>query len=135
MLRKIPWLQAERHRIKLSQFGGPQHAIYDSHYGEPFGLFLIKRPQGDLRCVVSDGDYKKAELGEEFAWEHVSVSLANRVPTWDEMCLVKDLFWRDDECVVQYHPPKSEYKNFQQYTLHLWAPLLVPLPRPPLMAV
>ena len=40
-------------------------------------------------------------------WEHVSVSYKNRVPTWDEMCKVKDMFWNDEECVVQYHPPKS----------------------------
>ena len=24
-------------------------------------------------------------------WEHVSVSYANRVPTWEEMCRVKDI--------------------------------------------
>ena len=53
-------------------------------------------------------------------WEHVSVSLRNRCPTWDEMCLVKDIFWRDDECVVQFHPPKSEYVNLHPYCLHLW---------------
>lgn len=39
-------------------------------------------------------------------WEHVSVSYKNRVPTWDEMCKIKDMFWNDDECVVQYHPPE-----------------------------
>ena len=26
-------------------------------------------------------------------WEHVSVSLARRCPTWEEMCMVKDIFW------------------------------------------
>ena len=53
-------------------------------------------------------------------WEHVSVSLKNRCPTWEEMCTVKDIFWGDEECVVQYHPPKSEYVNTHPYCLHLW---------------
>lgn len=53
-------------------------------------------------------------------WEHVSIAYANRTPTWDEMCKVKDMFWNDNECVVQYHPPKSEYVNLHPYCLHLW---------------
>jgi hypothetical protein len=38
------------------------------------------------------------------------------------MAFVKDLFWHDDECVVQFHPPKSEYINNHPYCLHLWKP-------------
>ncbi len=53
-------------------------------------------------------------------WEHVSVSHSHRCPTWEEMCRVKDMFWNEDECVVQYHPPKSEYVNNHPYCLHLW---------------
>ncbi len=64
-------------------------------------------------------------------WEHVSVSFANRCPSWDEMCQVKDMFWRDDECVIQYHPPKSEYVNMHPYCLHLWKPKELELPMPP----
>lgn len=37
-------------------------------------------------------------------WEHVSVSLSNRCPTWEEMCMVKDIFWGEDECVIQFRP-------------------------------
>lgn len=53
-------------------------------------------------------------------WEHVSVSYPNRCPTWEEMCRVKDIFWNDHECVVQFHPPKSDYVNNHPYCLHLW---------------
>ena len=53
-------------------------------------------------------------------WEHVSVSYRRRVPTWAEMCKVKDMFWNDEETVVQYHPKKSEYKNLCETCLHLW---------------
>lgn len=53
-------------------------------------------------------------------WEHVSVSRINRTPTWNEMCRIKELFWDDDETVVQFHPKKSEYVNRHPYCLHLW---------------
>lgn len=36
-------------------------------------------------------------------WEHVSICPKDRTPTWDEMCKIKDMFWRKNETVVQYH--------------------------------
>ena len=42
------------------------------------------------------------------------------IASWEEMCRVKDIFWGEDECVVQFHPPKSEYVNLHPYCLHLW---------------
>ena len=68
---------------------------------------------------------------EEMGWEHVSVSRSDRSPTWEEMCQVKDLFWDDTDCVIQYHPPKSDYVNNHPYCLHLWRPIGIELPRPP----
>lgn len=53
-------------------------------------------------------------------WDHVSVSYPDRCLTWEEMCKVKDIFFRDDECVIQIHPPKGEYVNVHPYCLHLW---------------
>lgn len=75
------------------------------------GAFAIKLKHGQqFFAIASDG------LG----WEHVSVSRSDRCPTWDEMCQVKELFWDDSDCVVQYHPPKSQYVNNHPYCLHLW---------------
>ena len=56
-------------------------------------------------------------------WEHVSIDGKNRTPTWDEMCSIKDMFFSDDECCVQYHPPKSEYVNNVPHCLHIWKPI------------
>lgn len=53
-------------------------------------------------------------------WEHVSLSFQDRCPTWDEMCIVKDIFWRKDETVVQFHPKESSYVNLYPFCLHLW---------------
>ena len=37
----------------------------------------------------------------------------------------------EDETVVQYHPPKSDYVNNHPYCLHLWRPHSQEIPRPP----
>ena len=71
-------------------------------------------------------------------WEHVSIDGKNRTPTWDEMCSIKDMFFSDDECCVQYHPPKSEYVNNIPHCLHIWKPIeqySVALPIPPSLFV
>ena len=64
---------------------------------------------------------------KEVPWEHVSVSIkdrqmreTNRCPTWSEMCRAKDLFWDKDDCVIQFHPPESDYVSHHDYVLHLW---------------
>ena len=56
-------------------------------------------------------------------WEHVSLNDWNITPSWEDMCKLKDIFWGDEECVVQYHPPKSDYVNNLQHCLHLWKPI------------
>ncbi len=60
--------------------------------------------------------------------EHVSVSHRNRhrLPTWDDMCKLKDMFFRPDEMVVQIHPAEKNYLhgvNGLENVLHLWRPM------------
>ncbi len=84
-----------------------------------------------IYCIVSDGG----------GWEHVSVTIApqgkdaTRTPTWDEMCWVKNQFWGEDECVIEYHPPKSEYVSCHPFCLHLWKPVGIDIPMPPSIMV
>jgi len=84
------------------------------------GAFIIPFESTTLRCIASDG----------MGWEHVSVSLHNRCPNWKEMCFIKNLFWDNEDCVIQYHPPKSEYVNNFPYCLHLWKPIKEKIPMP-----
>ena len=70
---------------------------------------------------------------DEDGWEHVSVSpiVSAResvapCPTWQQMCEVKRMFFRDDETVVQVHPREDEYIHgitFPTNILHLWRPV------------
>lgn len=66
----------------------------------------------------------------ENGWEHVSVSpYGGKMPTWDDMCEIKDIFWDDEEEVIQIHPKKSEYVNIMENCLHLWRHREMRLPR------
>ena len=75
----------------------------------------------DLKC--SNRQVKFFAGRNEGGNEHVSISLhgMRKLPTWEEMCEVKDIFWGDEEEVVQIHPKKSEYVDFGE-VLHLWRP-------------
>jgi hypothetical protein len=105
---------------KTSRADLAHFASNDSHGNN--GLFIVKLARGQtVRVIATDG-------GE---WEHVSVSREDRCPTWAEMCAVKALFWDDEDCVVQYHPPTSEHVNNHPFCLHLWRPIGVTMPMPP----
>ena len=98
------------------------------------GAFCIPGPKGDrLSIISSDGsDWKDPAPGYPEglpgpAWEHVSVKVtfgdkakAWKTPSWQEMCFVKDLFWDEEEWVVQFHPAVSDYVNDHPMVLHLW---------------
>lgn len=95
-------------------------ALSDASYGNN-GAFAIKRGSTYLRVIASDGE----------GWDHVSVSLPTRCPTWEEMSFVKRLFFHDEECVMQLHPPASEHINCHEFCLHLWRPQGKSIPQPP----
>lgn len=70
-------------------------------------------------------------------WEHVSICPFKRSYThsWDDMCQLKDMFFKEDEIVVQYHPAKSEYVNNMPNCLHLWRSMNSTFPMPPSIMV
>ena len=64
-------------------------------------------------------------------WEHLSVSQPSKTPDWDTMCKLKEIFWKDSEACVQYHPRRKDYVNFHKHCLHIWRPIKQKLPIPP----
>jgi len=81
--------------------------------GASYGDFTIKVDRFELH-VISSGSHEDSD------WEHVSVSLKHRCPRWGEMCIVKDMFWDEEETVVQFHPRQSDYVNLHPFVLHMW---------------
>ena len=82
------------------------------------GCFQI--PTRAMVIVCSNGE----------GWEHVSVSVRGRCPTWEEMEWVKRELWDRRDTVMQLHVPPAEHKNCHPYCLHLWRPLNAEIPRP-----
>lgn len=113
------------------RFINDSHHLNSSLLDGNNGAFII--PQGGFyfQCVVSDGE----------GWEHVSVTLRFKnsgrynLPSWEEMCYIKSVFWDDEDVVVQYHPKKSEYVNNHDYVLHLWRSTNQEIPTPPSILV
>lgn len=71
----------------------------------------------------------------QMGWEHLSVSMPSRTPTWEQMCKMKSIFWGEDEVCVEYHPKKEDYVNNHPHCLHIWKPTEVELPTPPSILV
>jgi hypothetical protein len=104
---------------------------YRSRRGDQFGAFNLQGPCGaELVIIAADAGLKIAQ-----GWEHVSVSVRHRIPNWTEMSFVKDLFWAPEDCVVQFHVPKSEHINRHPNVLHLWRRTAAEFPRPPSILV
>lgn len=95
-----------KHRVRSGPYAS------DDSFGFT-GLFEFVWGFQVLRVLASDGQ----------GWQHVSVSLVDHpktTPRWEVMCAVKDLFFEPEDCVVQFHPPASEYVNHLPGCLHLW---------------
>lgn len=71
----------------------------------------------------------------QMGWEHLSVSMPSRTPTWEQMCIMKDIFWNKNEACVEYHPREEDYVNNHKHCLHIWRPTHEPLPTPPSILV
>lgn len=89
------------------------------------GSFYDKKSRCNLNFIMSWGA----------GYEHCSVSLPTRCPSWEQMCVMKDLFWEDDEVCMQLHPAKKDYINNHPYCLHIWRPINEKIPTPPSIMV
>jgi hypothetical protein len=110
--------------------------------GKRYGAFQIPlKGSREILMVIAD-DGTGADGGPDevvTGWEHVSARVVvdpvfdiNRVPTWYEMCYLKDLFWDEAEVVLQYHIDGKAKINVRASVLHLWRPCdgQFPLPDP-----
>lgn len=53
-------------------------------------------------------------------WHHLSVSFPDRVPTYDEMKLCKEIFVGPGYRSLLVFPEKKKHVNIHPYCLHLW---------------
>ena len=80
------------------------------------GTFVI--PFNDKDCFVV--------ASNKFGWEHVSMHMEGdngyikRTPNNEEMQFLRNLFFYENDIVVEFHPKKEDYINNHGYVLHLW---------------
>lgn len=88
-----------------------------------FGMFMMRSPLEPkaLRILASNGD----------GWDHVSVSLTNRCPRWQEMEFVKRTFFLPGEVAMQLHVAAADHISLHPHCLHLWRPHKAAIPLPP----
>lgn len=99
-MRRRPQKAIERCRIKSGQM---RSRTADGCNG----AFCLE----EMTIIASDGA----------GWDHVSVSLQHRCPTWEEMETVRGWFFEDHETVIQFSPPRDANRvNFHPYCLHMW---------------
>lgn len=98
-------------------------------------IFPVEYKNGKAKIVQ---DYDKV-LNFMFSWacgfEHLSVSTTVKTPTWEQMCKMKDIFWKEDEVCMQLHPAKENYIDNMPYCLHIWRPINKEIPTPPNLMV
>lgn len=85
--------------------------------GESYSNAAIYSSISGLLAIV------EVEMNGTDRWIHVSFSRRDRLPTYEEMSLIKDLFIGRDRKAIQILPPKSEHYNFHANCLHMYSPI------------
>jgi len=75
--------------------------------------------QGEIHMPLWEGTFI---CSTGAGWEHVSVVPKQKriMPSYYDMCTIKDIFWRKDEAVIEVHPAEKDYVNNVENCLHLW---------------
>jgi hypothetical protein len=130
-MRNEPNLKIEKYRVRFPA-GHPMASANIACANTNTGAFEVPRSFSHFRLAII------ASTGE--GWEHVSVHAVDDddtpyTPLWEHMQMVKELWWKDDEVVMQLHPRKADYVNFHRHVLHLWRPIGIEIPTPPSILV
>lgn len=74
----------------------------------------INHPGWEMRVIISAGDY-----GADGCWQHASMSLRSRVPSYGELKALHNAAFAD-AYAYQVFAPTSDHINDHANTLHLW---------------
>lgn len=86
------------------------------------GITYVVNPARELTVGYSEAIEKDGRR-----WRHVSASKPKRVPNYEEMCLVKNIFIGEEVEAYQVGAPKSRHVSIHPNCLHWWAPMDSPV--------
>jgi len=90
------------------------HAWFQHRFRSPDGLLVITT--------------QDTEPDTGRSWLHVSFSRSDRMPTYDDLQLVREHFIGTDRLCLQVFPREEHYVNLHPHCLHLWCPEFELLP-------
>lgn len=70
---------------------------------------------GDGLSIIASAEWVGGER-----WWHVSCARPARLPSWDDLRKVKDVFIGRDHTAVSVLPSEDRYVNTHPFCLHLW---------------
>lgn len=108
------WVEAAMPRVLPYEWRRIEGGTVNAETGRHNGNMYVNERRG-LRVILSaavEDDGKR--------WLHLSMSLATRLPTWSELVQAKEAFMGKESRAVQVLPPRSEWVNIHEYTLHLF---------------
>lgn len=101
----------------IGALGGERAGYFELPYSAPSQdpptfkrVLVVPKTTSVLRVLASAG----------MGWDHLSVSLPDRTPTWEEMEHVRQLFAKPAEVWYQFGVPAKQHVNFHPYCLHWW---------------
>lgn len=86
-----------------------------AHYSSPAGLSIIE-------SIGIEDDGKR--------WHHVSAAYQHRLPSWEDLLMVKRLLMGPDSTAIQILPPARKHVSIHNYALHLFHCLDTDAPLP-----
>ena len=86
---------------------------------------VVARAEDGVKILSRDGlsIIASLEIHEGRKWIHVSCARRDRLPSWDDLRLVKSTIITDARHAYSVMPTKEEYVNIHNFCLHLFAPL------------
>lgn len=96
---------------------------------EFYGLQPVKQDWAELQRVyrVKKGVFRgglilaSVAIYDDQLWYHVSFSLKDRIPNYEQMAWVRWAIFASNLKVLQIFPPIDEHYSFHPNCLHLWA--------------
>jgi hypothetical protein len=115
-LKELDHYRLAKHELGFyGQLGGGGEGMFGL-----YSPYVFKRKEL-LRVIASSAS----------SWDHVSVSLVHRCPTWEEMEYIKRQFFMPHEVAFQLHVAEAEHISHNPFTLHIWRHQTIGIPLPP----
>lgn len=103
-------------------------------YWTPSNPLMYQLISSDYDSYIKAWTYKgirvlaSVSLYDGVEWLHISFSRQNRIPSYDEIQLVRDNFIGTDKKSIMVFPSEDHYVNIHKHCLHLWYSPSNPVP-------